>query len=848
MVIYLFFPRFVLRMFLTAVALNVSVLIAQVTDPVPIEDIPGGGKLCLFNATASASVDRNTVALGDGVNVRYSKSHCPLARMFILPDYGEIFGPSAGTVTVYPASTGPQQFYLFQNGSWRWVADLPISVTPPPRVNGRAYIRIHSTTSPQTFINACGTPYTTIRLDDNILLDLSGWVDNPIHIARGVEILGGRSTTNWGPTIRCARGAQLFTINQSDDADGVHISGICIDGGDADRDEPDDNVFRKAITIYNCRNVEVGNCEIYGWSGAGVSVQGISSAGITLPGQAAITNPSSVRIHDCFIHHNRHLHGNGYGVEVEHGSYALIEKNVFDWNRHSIMGGNWTYTGYIALDNLVIGNGGYNGLGQDTHTLDVHGTNNGFPIPVDHYSGPAGEYFNFAYNAVFFNKTQQIKVRGYPAFGVDIVHNRLGWYVNGDLSRFNNGYEQTDGNNLRPRENVEYAGPMEVVLAVGDFNADGVADDFLSTGVTWWYRSGVTHQWYYLCRSDLFAHNGLKFQVNPTDGITTDVVTPIDSKEKGATHWGGTANWSRIPTSASRSVKVKPNYPNFYVQNSDNTVDCYHFEDGHWENLVSVPVPLDPVQNAPMKLLGQTDFDGDGVPDLLFKAPGSGYTLKKVLMDKHAIPLPTSPLDHFDTVPVGYTYRGVADFNNDNRSDILWKTAEGEYVIWYNGDRGNEQRMAPTPGEPSKVPSSYQVIAVGDFDGDGYADIAFQSGNSVILWFLKNGELRSTSTTTVPDNSGKWFVSNVGDINNDGKDDIIWRNNASGHLIVAFGGIYERSHADLTYGNLPNFDAGLDWIVDGLADVDEKGYLDLHWTTSNKGHALWKMNGPTFVY
>ena len=44
----------------------------------------------------------------------------------------------------------------------------------------------------------------------------------------------------------------------------------------------------------------------------------------------------AVTIHDNFIHHNQHDGGNGYGVDVSNGGWAVIEHNLFDVNRHAL--------------------------------------------------------------------------------------------------------------------------------------------------------------------------------------------------------------------------------------------------------------------------------------------------------------------------------------------------------------------------------------------------------------------------------------------------------------------------------------------------------------------------------
>src|SRR5262249_53097107 len=89
-------------------------------------------------------------------------------------------------------------------------------------------------------------------------------------------------------------------------------------------------------------------------------------------------NAATVHVHDNYIHHNQHPssdncaevvinhlplidgdnHAAGYGVEASDGAYVTIERNVFDWNRHSIAGDGKAGTGYLAYSNLILKNGG----------------------------------------------------------------------------------------------------------------------------------------------------------------------------------------------------------------------------------------------------------------------------------------------------------------------------------------------------------------------------------------------------------------------------------------------------------------------------------------------------------
>ena len=66
--------------------------------------------------------------------------------------------------------------------------------------------------------------------------------------------------------------------------------------------------------------LEVDNCEVSGWSHSGVH----------------LVAGKNHRIHHCFIHHNQY-NGLGYGV-CHDKSESVIERNLFDFNRHSIAG------------------------------------------------------------------------------------------------------------------------------------------------------------------------------------------------------------------------------------------------------------------------------------------------------------------------------------------------------------------------------------------------------------------------------------------------------------------------------------------------------------------------------
>ena len=81
-----------------------------------------------------------------------------------------------------------------------------------------------------------------------------------------------------------------------------------------------------------------------------------------------------VRIERNYLHHNA-AEGSGYGVVVGGPSYATIQGNVFDYNRHDITSSGVSFSGYRARFNYLLQGGfTYGGNGYWGSHLDIHGT------------------------------------------------------------------------------------------------------------------------------------------------------------------------------------------------------------------------------------------------------------------------------------------------------------------------------------------------------------------------------------------------------------------------------------------------------------------------------------------
>ncbi len=362
-----------------------------------------------------------------------------------------------------------------------------------------------------------------IRIENHVELDLSGWESIPV--AGGVILEGGRTPRQPGPRLfTTIRPDVLFAIN----GDNVRITGVRIEGPDHSRVVPEDEEPNKGVGILvdSFVNIEIGYNEIYGWSEAAVRVNDCDgkewcpAGGRMLPSE----NPTAVRIHDNYIHHNQRAGREGYGVSINVGAYALIERNVFDWNRHAIKGGGDLGTGYAAYRNLVLKNGGYHDtynacdlpdLGRAsisgcpvpcegslpsgncpliydhyTHQFDVHGTETCFPGHLN--CGDAGHSMYIRHNTFLYTAGNAIKLRGIPEDGMYIGANVF-------------AHDSWEDAVVATEHIGAYAEPGNVLgvdasadLGVCDFDGDGLNDTFMATGATWWFSSGGDRPWVFL--------------------------------------------------------------------------------------------------------------------------------------------------------------------------------------------------------------------------------------------------------------------------------------------------------------------------------------------------------------
>jgi hypothetical protein len=220
------------------------------------------------------------------------------------------------------------------------------------------------------------------------------------------------------------------------------------------------------------------------------------------------------------------------------------------------------------------------------------------------------------------------------------------------------------------------------------------------------------------------------------------------------------------------------------------------------------------------------DFDGDGKPDILVAGPSAAIQIRKNKSVNGNI-----SFDPAVNIPGSGNYFSVADIDGDGKPDII----ASYYGPGPNDGQVRVYRNTSTEGTFSFAPGvTYFNMGtgtgnnfVGDFDGDGLPDIIVPNEYTRTIAVLRNNSVAGTINLEPKvvyfSDLGPKFVS-MADFDGNGKPDVVVANVYASNVSVfsntsTNGSISLGQRFDYATGNGPNAVAVGDIDVDGKPDI-----------------------------
>ncbi|MCX7899895.1 MAG: S8 family serine peptidase, partial [Methylocystis sp.] len=232
------------------------------------------------------------------------------------------------------------------------------------------------------------------------------------------------------------------------------------------------------------------------------------------------------------------------------------------------------------------------------------------------------------------------------------------------------------------------------------------------------------------------------------------------------------------------------------------------------------------VAPADWLVVGVGDFNGDATSDILLRHSAGSVA---IWLMNGATPgaLLSSGIAGF--LPTTWAVAGVGKFfGAASKADILWRNADGLVAVWrMNG------ATVQSSNNVSPAPLTYNIVGVGDFNGDGTSDILWRDNNGVnAIWQIANGLISAGPAISALDTS--WTVAGVRDVSGDGKADILWRHSSGAVVSWLMNGGAVLS--GVSVGAAPNV-----WniVENGSFNGTNAG---IFWRHNNGSVAIWFLN------
>ncbi|WP_460760993.1 FG-GAP repeat domain-containing protein [Lysobacter fragariae] len=175
---------------------------------------------------------------------------------------------------------------------------------------------------------------------------------------------------------------------------------------------------------------------------------------------------------------------------------------------------------------------------------------------------------------------------------------------------------------------------------------------------------------------------------------------------------------------------------------------------------------------------------------------------------------------------------GIGDFDGDGGADVLWRNlVTGANAIWKSALASSQQ------GISSVANLDWVVAGIGDFDGDGKSDVFWRNTatGANVIWRSASAPLQRREATVA---SASWQVAAVGDFDGNGSSDVFWHNLDTGGDVIWWNGNAAMAVATTGVGD-PT------WQIAATGDFDGDGHDDVLWRNFYTGAGtIWPAGLP----
>jgi hypothetical protein len=281
-------------------------------------------------------------------------------------------------------------------------------------------------------------------------------------------------------------------------------------------------------------------------------------------------------------------------------------------------------------------------------------------------------------------------------------------------------------------------------------------------------------------------------------------------------------------------------------------------------NLVDAVVAKDqvPARNyvAPGDFLNdQGAYNADGLSDIAIVDPVAGQLTSVYMRGSVALRSTSMPIAKGYSIgasgffaPVKRT--GVFTDQTDRNGSLAWTGPDNQLYLWLSDGNGTATDFL-TAGVSAPYPAGWSLIGGGDFDGAGRQELLWRNdATGQIGWWNIHISVRVIPRSDAPPlqelvagatispliSAASGYVATVADLNGDGYADIVWTNPNDNSVYVWIN----NQQGDFTRHRIQDHAPG--FVLYGAGSINGDGNTDLIWTNPT-GHQMgwWIMNGFT---